>query len=153
MMTNNIIDDHSIDSLPISREFAAGLVITREGRLLLQQRGHDWDRFPGVIALFGGEIDEGESHAEGFIREINEELGGVVDSPYYIGRFAKPSPDGHDLIHTYLWYDQYDTITGCYEGNPLYFDNLETVFDHDNVLPGIKWAIRKAETQLKEFFG
>lgn len=151
-MINNIIDDHTIDSLPINRQFAAGLVITREGRLLLQQRGKDWDRFAGVIALFGGEIDVGETHNEGFIREINEELGGVVDSPIYIGRFAKPSSDGYDLIYAYLWYDQYDTITGCYEGEPLYFDDLNTVLNHDNVLPGIKWAISKAENHLKEFF-
>lgn len=34
-------------------------------------------KFPGVLSLFGGELGEGEDGKEGFLREMNEELGGI----------------------------------------------------------------------------
>lgn len=57
------------------RHFAGCLIKTHDGRLLLQKRGKNWDRFPDTLVTFGGQIDTGESFSEGMARELAEELG------------------------------------------------------------------------------
>ncbi len=57
------------------RAVAVGLIVDSDGRLLLQHR----DDKPGIPAaglwgLFGGHVEPGESPAEAFLREMDEEL-------------------------------------------------------------------------------
>ena len=59
---------------------------TKEGLYLIQARtvynpklepGKYPFTFPGACSLFGGDLEENEDYAEGFKREINEELPGL----------------------------------------------------------------------------
>jgi 8-oxo-dGTP pyrophosphatase MutT (NUDIX family) len=63
------------DARPIARWCAAALLITAEGRYLMQLR----DNKPSIIlpdhwAFFGGTVDDGETAEEAIRRELVEEL-------------------------------------------------------------------------------
>jgi ADP-ribose pyrophosphatase YjhB (NUDIX family) len=66
----------------------AGVILHREGRVLLQHRDDRPDiRWPGAWAIFGGHVEEGEPPDEAARREIHEELGlwleGALDLVYH----------------------------------------------------------------------
>ena len=57
-------------------EVAVGLIVSSDGRLLLQHRDDNPDiGGAGLWGLFGGHIDAGESHTDAVLRELDEELG------------------------------------------------------------------------------
>lgn len=132
------------------RRFASCLVVTHDKKILLQQRGAGWSRFPNAIATFGGEIDEGETHLEGMIRELNEELGAVVnaDDAMFLGAFTKSESEDEDLICSYFWHDKDNTITGCYEGHPVYFETIADALKSENALSGIPWILKRSERYI-----
>jgi len=60
----------------------AGVILHREGKVLLQHRDDDPGiRFPGWWSLFSGHVEDGETPEEGARREIEEELGLVLEGP------------------------------------------------------------------------
>ncbi len=54
-----------------------GAVISRDGRIMCAQRGHDGN-LPGLWEFPGGKIEPGESKQAALQREITEELGCTV---------------------------------------------------------------------------
>lgn len=126
------------------RHFAGCLIKSHDGRLLLQKRGHNWDRFPDCLATFGGQIDAGESYAAGMARELAEELGANFnpEQAVYLGAFCK---DGLEdaLIHAFWWHDHANTIAGCYEGEPAYFDNAAEILKQDQITPDVYWIVQQ----------
>lgn len=136
-----IEDVHNTSAL-YTRHFAGCLIRTQDGRLLLQQRGHDWDRFPGVIATFGGQVDPGEEPEQGMARELLEELGANVQLPDLVrlGAFTKRGLS-RALIHAFWWEDSLATITGCYEGHPAYFKNAQEILATENITPDVYWIV------------
>jgi 8-oxo-dGTP pyrophosphatase MutT (NUDIX family) len=57
-------------------DYAGVLLVTPEGKLILQQRDDKPGIFnPGLITSFGGRTEEGESPVLAAIRELKEELG------------------------------------------------------------------------------
>jgi 8-oxo-dGTP diphosphatase len=53
----------------------SAILMSREGRVLLQQRDDDPAiRYPGYWSLFGGTIEDGESPADAVAREVKEEI-------------------------------------------------------------------------------
>ncbi len=63
--------------LPDGRRALAGAVLLHpDGRVLLQLRDDKPGiESPGLWSLFGGGLDEGETPADGMIREVEEEIG------------------------------------------------------------------------------
>lgn len=60
---------------PSHREFACAIVIDTDGRFLLQQRDDiPTILLPGMICLFGGHREAGETFADCIARELHEEL-------------------------------------------------------------------------------
>lgn len=60
----------------------AGVILHREGRVLLQHRDDKPEiRFPGYWSLFSGHVEDGETPEEGARREIEEELGLRLEGP------------------------------------------------------------------------
>jgi 8-oxo-dGTP pyrophosphatase MutT (NUDIX family) len=58
------------------KRLVAGVILHREGRVLLQHRDDDPGiRFPGHWSLFSGHVEDGETPEDGARREIEEELG------------------------------------------------------------------------------
>lgn len=130
--------------LKYTRHFAGCLVKTFDEKLLLQQRGQNWDRFPGMLATFGGQVDSGETPLEGMARELAEELGACVevDQLVYLGAFTKEGFDDA-LIHAYWWHDHSCSITGCYEGEPAYFSTAMEILSVDNITPDVCWIVKE----------
>jgi 8-oxo-dGTP pyrophosphatase MutT (NUDIX family) len=127
-----------------ARHFAGCLIQTRDGRLLLQRRGKNWDRFPDTLATFGGQIDAGESFVEGMARELAEELGATfgMEAAIYLGSITKIGLD-NALIHVFWWHDKANSITGCYEGEPAYFANAAEILSQENITPDVYWIVNE----------
>ncbi|HTE20616.1 MAG TPA: NUDIX domain-containing protein [Armatimonadota bacterium] len=90
--------------MDVAKPRVAGVILHREGRVLLQHRDDNPAiRWPGAWAIFGGHVEEGEEPEDAARREIEEELGLRLDgplSPVYHGAdehrerfiFAEPLP-------------------------------------------------------------
>ena len=129
------------------------IILTHDNRLLLQQRGNDWQNFPGLICAFGGHIEKGESPIQALLRELHEELGAKVDERDVItlGAFTEEYTKHTELIYAYFWHDKKGIITGCYEGEAKYFNSVEMVLREPKVMAGVVWAL--GECQKREILG
>jgi 8-oxo-dGTP pyrophosphatase MutT (NUDIX family) len=100
-----------IHGVPKIREGAAAILISTDGRLLLQQRDdlpHVSD--PGKIGLFGGRREGDESFLECVVREVHEEIGIYLPPQRFdlIGRYFGPdhlTPDGIRHSEVFIAYD------------------------------------------------
>ncbi|SRR6266404_2712368 len=54
-------------------QIAAGLFRLPDGRIVLNRRGQSAPVSPGLLAFYGGHVDEGETPAQAIKREIGEE--------------------------------------------------------------------------------
>jgi hypothetical protein len=45
-----LIDSQNIDESKFRFRYVSCIVLTRNHKILLQQRGNDWQRFPGYLA-------------------------------------------------------------------------------------------------------
>ncbi len=82
------------------REIASAILIGTCGRILLQQRDNvPWIRYPGMVALFGGHREGGESFLECVTREVHEEIGFPVAPARFepLVRYSSVYPDGGGL--------------------------------------------------------
>jgi 8-oxo-dGTP diphosphatase len=77
---------------------AAAALVRNDGRLLLQQRPHG-KPMAGLWELPGGKIEPGESPEEALVREVEEELGLLLDTaaiePF---AFASHAYEGFHLL-------------------------------------------------------
>jgi 8-oxo-dGTP diphosphatase len=123
------------------------VVLTHDHKIILQKRGDNWNRFPGYIASFGGQIEMGETPIQALIRELHEELGAKVEERDVIslGVVTEAVTNHSELIYVYFWYDKYRTITGCYEGKVKHYDNIEEIFKYPKVMDDTKWALSESK--------
>jgi 8-oxo-dGTP pyrophosphatase MutT (NUDIX family) len=85
---------------------AAGIILYKDGKMLLQHRSDDAPRNPGLWGLFGGGIEEGETPIEAVRRETMEELEYRLNDPRFI------SIEESDIQTVHLFIEEYD-------GSPL----------------------------------
>lgn len=126
------------------RQFAGCLIKTHDDRLLLQKRDRHFDRFPNTLATFGGQVDAGESCFEGMTRELREELGAkfLAKDALYLGALIK-SGLNNAVIHAFWWHDSANSITGCYEGEPAYFNDAADILLQNNITPDVYWIVKR----------
>ncbi|HEY5958694.1 MAG TPA: NUDIX domain-containing protein [Polyangiaceae bacterium] len=98
------------------------IVVSRNGRLLLQLRSKCKDVQPGRWdTSVGGHVNLGETIESAIVREIGEELGATVQvselRPLY--RYVMQSAIETELVHSYLW-----TADGPFRPEPLEIDEL-----------------------------
>ncbi|WP_370327668.1 NUDIX hydrolase [Euzebya sp.] len=79
-----------------------GVIVLRDGRLLVVQRGRPPGR--GLWAVPGGRLEVGETIAEGVVRELAEETGLVGTPRGLCGIAERIGPDHHIVIHDW-WVD------------------------------------------------
>ena len=106
----------------MTHEVVAGLLV-RHGQVLLCHRSADRRWFPDVWDLPGGHVAPGEAPTKALVREIEEELGVVIEEPTILESFRltttefdmriwilrewtgmprNASPDEHDDV---AWFD------------------------------------------------
>lgn len=120
---------------------ADALVLTGQGRLVLQRRPLGWGRFAGAICLFGGHVEDGETTLEGVRRELTEELGATPYESELMVVGVIVEDDGTE-VHLHVWIDRDNRITGCYEGEAVTFATADEALEQDALMGYARVAIR-----------
>ena len=119
------------------------IILTHDNRLLMQQRPKDWKSFPDAVCFFGGDGEEREEPLETIQREIHEELGAKPQAQdlKLLGAISESITEHTQAIYIYMWHDKNQDITGCYEGNPIYFDTVNDALAHPKIMDYAIWAL------------
>lgn len=143
----HVVDPKQVDLTKFQKHHVGCLVLSHDNKIILQQRGQNWQHFPGCLATFGGAIEKDETPIAAIIRELNEELGAIVGEQdlIHLGIITEAITHHTDIIFTYFWHDKGGTITGCYEGAALYFDNYDDIYKHPKVMDDVRWLLRMAK--------
>ncbi len=142
------IDLTQADEINFKSRFVGCLVLTQDYKILLQQRGDDWDSFPGGFSSFGGRIEDRETPLEAVMRELYEELGAKTQEGNLVNLGAVTEAVTHhtELIYEYFWHDKLGEIAGCYEGEAIFFDDVESVLNHrPSVMDDVHWVLRECQ--------
>lgn len=125
------------------RIVAVGLIVDRDGRVLLQHRDDKPDiPAAGLWGLFGGHVEPGESPAEAFLREMEEEL---TWRPHRFERYLTREVDGdgwHLTSHVFAAHLDvpFDALTQREGQGMALFDPAAPP---DHTTPGIAPLIRE----------
>lgn len=143
------IDLTHINTADFKNRHISCFVLTYDNKILLQQRGYNWKRFPGLLSTFGG-IESSENAEQALIRELREELGAQVQASEILslGAYTEAITDHKELIYGFFWHDQRGTITGCYEGEAKYFTNIKAVYEHPKIMDDVLWLLRQCQIGL-----
>ncbi len=78
-------------------------------------------------------------------RELNEELGAQIEAGdvVFINAVTEDFTNHTELVHVYFWHDKDNTITGCYEGEPLFFKNAAEALAEPKLMEYAKWALEQ----------
>lgn len=146
-MNIHLIDNQHIATQHFLKQYVGCAVLTKDNKLLLQQRGNDWDHYPGFIAEFGGRVELNETPMHALVRELNEELGAKVKESEVIsfGALTEEYSNHDELIYVYFWHDKEGTITGCYEGEMAIFDNVNAALKKSNITDGLRWLLMECQ--------
>jgi len=137
------VDLTKVDEKAFKRQAVGCIVLSKEGKIILQQRLENWRTFPGCLATFGGGIDPGETSHDALVRELKEELGANVELKDVInlGVITEAITNYTELIHVFFWHDKQRTITGCYECEAKYYENCEDAYKHSKIMDDVRWAL------------
>jgi 8-oxo-dGTP diphosphatase len=104
-----------------------------------------WGRWIGNVNTFGGHVEAGETSAQAVIRELNEETGAKINGKdlLFIGALTEGWTDHEEVVHMYFWHDKENTITGCYECEPIIFESFNEAVAHPKLMPYAKWALEE----------
>ncbi len=142
-----LVDVTKVKQTDYKARFVGCLVLTKDHKILLQQRGHDFITYPDYLCEFGGHIEESEQPTQAIIRELKEELGALAQENEVISLGAlTEATSGHtELVYVYFWHDMRNTITGCYEGTARYFDHIESILAYPKVTDGLRWMLHECQ--------
>jgi 8-oxo-dGTP diphosphatase len=123
------------------------LVVSRDGKIVLQQRDQDAKTFPGFLATFGGGIEDNETPTQALVRELKEELGADVKESEVIplGVITESQTNFCELVHVFFWHDKRGTITGCYEGTARYYSHPNEAMAHPKIMDDVKWLLAECQ--------
>ena len=141
------IDLNSIDQSAFKKRCADCIILTSSGQLLLQQKPEYWNSFPGYLMAFGGHVEDEEEPIDAVCREIHEEVGAVVkpNELTFIAAVTEKVFNHEELLSLYFWHDENNRVTGCYEGEAHYYDNVDDALGHPKVMDYLRWSLVKAQ--------
>ena len=141
------INAADINNEKYPKQYTSCVILNYDNKLIVQQRGKNWSNYPNYISLFGGKVEKSETSVVAIIRELNEELGAKAN-PYeisYLGAITEAVSNHKELIHEFFWHDINNTMTGCYEGEILIFDNPEQLLTQPKLIDDVPWAIKQCQ--------
>lgn len=123
------------------------IILSKDGKFVLQLRDKDSLTFPGRLAAFGGGIEENEPPMLALIRELREELGADVHPREVIplGALTEADTNYNELVYVYFWHDKWGSITGCYEGTATYFSHADEAEKHPQIMQDVKWLLKECK--------
>lgn len=141
------INTSEVDEKEFLYRYVGCVVLTQDKKIILQQRGADWKNFPGYLAEFGGRVEEDETPMQAVIRELHEELGAVANEAEIVslGAITEGMTHHNELIYCYFWFDKQGTITGCYEGEAKFFDDVKSVLNQPKMTDGLRWLLSECK--------
>ena len=87
-----------------NQSFADCVILSHDNKILLQKRPQHWSKFGETVNLFGGKVESNETPMEEMIREIKEELGGIIipSDVIYLGSLTEEITGHRYIIHIYF---------------------------------------------------
>ncbi|MBN1684197.1 MAG: NUDIX hydrolase [Gammaproteobacteria bacterium] len=142
-----LLDLSQINLSDFKRRSVGCIVLTKDHQILLQHRPNNWRTFPGCLATFGGQIEQGETPIQALVRELKEELGAQVNPKDLIplGAITEAITNYTELIYAYFWHDKSGTITGCYEAEARYYDSVKEALSHPKIMDDVRWMLRECQ--------
>ncbi|PZP56947.1 MAG: NUDIX hydrolase [Micavibrio aeruginosavorus] len=115
-----------------TKHLADCVILTHDNKILMQQHLESWGKYAGVLNLFGGHVEEGETIIQALIRELHEELGAIVEPSdvIFLGAVTEDETNHTELVHVHFWHDKENTITGCYEAEDRRYDTIGEALAH-----------------------
>lgn len=128
------------------KHLADCVVLTHDNRILLQRRQKGWSN-EGGLNLFGGHVEGNETVEQALIREMHEELGAKINVSELskVGIVAEDFTGYKDAVHIFFWHDKENTIEGCYECLPEYFQNVKDAVAQKGLMEYACWALKECE--------
>ncbi|NNM59951.1 MAG: GNAT family N-acetyltransferase [Legionellales bacterium] len=125
------------------------IILTHDHRILLQLRDAGFKKFASCISAFGGCIEEDETPEQTICRELNEELGAKVAASelVFISAYTEAVTHFTDVIYGYFWHDKHNTITGCFEGSPLYCSSAQEALKQPDLMDDVRWLLEQCQEQ------
>ncbi len=120
---------------------------TRNGTIefYLQKRSQDAARAPGMLGMFGGGLEEGESKEDALVRELREELSYLPTRHRYFSRYEFAG----FILHIFIEEAEegFEDAVVIGEGEYGRFFSLEDIRKGPDVAP----ACRVVTAQLEEY--
>ncbi|MEZ0260632.1 MAG: NUDIX hydrolase [Alphaproteobacteria bacterium] len=141
------VDPAAIDLSVFKKQLADAIVMTKDGKLLMQQRTPDWGKSAGKLTAFGGHVEDGETALQALKRELKEELGADVNDAELIslGGLTEEETGHTEIVHAWFWHDKRCTITGCYECEAAYYDRAAGALAHPMIMDYAVWMLKECE--------
>lgn len=129
-----------------TRESIGCIVLTQDKKILLQLRPKNKR---GYVGTFGNEITEDEDPIEALQRSLQEALGAKVDikNVVHLGAIAQAATHFKELHHLFFWHDAHGSITGCYQGKPLYFADCDAVQTEKKIMDDVRWLLQVCQEE------
>ena len=147
MKSTRTVDLKKTKPEQFSAHLADCVILTKDNKILMQQRPENWGKHADVLNIFGGHVEEGETVLEGLIRELHEELGAVVkaEDVVFIGAITEDWTDHTEIVHVHFWHDIEGTMTGCYEAEAREYDTVHQALEHPKIMDYAIWALQACE--------
>jgi len=143
------VDLSKIEQPKFKQQYADCVILTYNRKILLQHRPDNWRTSPGMITTFGGHIETHETPTQAVIRELQEEVGAkvTVDKLLTLGTITEECTQHTELVHLFFWHDKHNTITGCYECEAQYFDNVVEALAHPKLMEYVHWVLVECQNR------
>jgi 8-oxo-dGTP diphosphatase len=140
------VDPASVDPKSFKKQLADAIVLTKDGKLMMQQRTPGW-KSVGKLTAFGGHVEPGETPLQGLLRELKEELGADVPEAELVSLGALTEEEtGHtEIVYTWFWHDKQGLITGCYECEAAYYDRAAGALAHPMIMDYAVWMLEECK--------
>lgn len=123
------------------------IILTQDNKILLQYRPPTWWTFPDCLSTFGGHIEVNEAPIQALVRELNEELGAIVDPAEVVslGVITEAITKYSELICVYFWHDKHGTITGCYECESRTYASCAEALAQPKMMDEVRWLLNECK--------
>lgn len=125
------------------RQVSIILLTLPDGRIVFQRRDKGAPRSPGLLGLFGGHVEEGESFDEAMIRELGEETSLDIHSLQWghIQDYAfTPGGQSEAMFHLY-WAEVPNADFEVHEGERAEVHTRKEALARDDLAPSCRYAL------------